>query len=599
MIKIQCKLYNEPQESLSATQQILLNRGLSLDKQEEWLNVGSEYFDSFESYNSLDEFGEKTMDYMCAIYNEIIICLAEGKPIVIIVDPDVDGYTSAAILYNGIGRLFQRGVPKFMNAYPWMIPIFHEGKAHGFNDVMNKILEINPGLVIAPDGGSNDIEAHKALAEKGIRTAVLDHHEIDINPDESPAIIVNVQNSEHKNKALTGAGVTWAFIRYWEESRHYNHEVSDSLLDLCALGNIGDMADYRELEIRAIAKCGLANLQSPFLKFMAQKHDYSISNMNGLNYYSCAFYIAPYINAVVRSGTMEEKEFVFKALLDPYTEQMVKPSSSREKRAEIPWYEDAVLVTERVKRRQTNQQNEAMEFFDKQIEEEHLTKNAIILCHCDEGDIAPSLAGLIANKIQAKYQHPTMVLRDCGDELSGSARNYSHCDLEDMKSICSGTGLMNLAAGHSGAFGAAISKSNVSEFIEATNEAYSNIIWTPTYWIDYSWTADEVDADKVLEIGSMTIFGQEIPESLVAVNNVELKPHMLTLMGKNKDTIKVALPNGVNAIIFKQSEEVFNEMCEPNTYLYMVCKPNVNEWQGVISPQLLVEDFYLYEAFVF
>ncbi len=592
VITIRSKLYAEPQDDLSATQQILLNRGVPLCDQEEWLNANSEHL------RTLNEFDEETFNNMRWIYNEIVTCLSQRKQIAIIVDPDVDGYTSAAILYNGIGRLLKYSFPP-MDVYCMMIPIFHEGKAHGFNDVMDKILEVNPGLVIAPDGGSNDIEAHKELAKEGIVSAVLDHHEIDINPKESPAIIVNVQNSEHKNKALTGAGVTWAFIRYWEESRNYHHKVSDSLLDLCALGNIGDMADYRELEIRAIAKCGLENVQSPFLDFMIKKHDYSISKMNGLNYYSCAFYVAPYINAVVRSGTMEEKEFVFKALLDPYAKKMVEPSSSRERRAEIPWYEEAVLVTERVKRRQTNQQNEAMEFFDNQIEEEKLADNAIILCHCGEDDIAPSLAGLIANKIQAKYQHPTMVLRDCGDELSGSARNYSYCDIDDMKSICSGTGLMNLAAGHSNAFGAAISKSKVSQFIEATNEAYKGITWVPTYWVDYSWEADEVDADKILEIGSMTIFGQEIPESLVAVKDVPLKPSMLTLMGKNKDTIKVALPNGVNAIIFKQSEEVYKEMCDADTYLYMVCKPNVNEWQGVVSPQLLVEDFYLVQRYVF
>lgn len=592
MIAIQSKLYAEPQEDLSATQQILLNRGILLDDQEEWLNVDENYFKDF------DGFGKSIEHDMKIIISNIAATLARNKKIAIIVDPDCDGYTSAAILYNGIGRLYKYSSPP-TDVYSKMIPIFHDGKAHGFNDVVDKILEINPEMVIAPDGGSNDIEAHKILDDKGILCVVLDHHELDIDTKESPAAVINVQNSEHKNKALTGAGVTWAFIRYWEDCFNHQHEVSDSLLDLCALGNIGDMADYRELEIRAITKCGLKSVQSPFLNFMIKKHDYSISKMNGLNYYSCAFYVAPYINAIVRSGTAEEKEFVFKALLDPYADTMVKPSSSRERRAEIPWYEEAVLVTERVKRRQTNQQNEAMEFFDNQIEEENLTDNAIILCHCGQDDIAPSLAGLIANKIQAKYQHPAMVLRDVGDELSGSARNYSYCDIDDMKSICSETGLMNLAAGHSNAFGAAISKSKVSQFIEATNEAYKGITWVPTYWVDYSWEANEIDADKILEIGSMTIFGQEIPESMVAVKDVPLKPSMITLMGKNKDTIKVALPNGVNAIIFKQNEEVYKEMCDTDTYLYMVCKPNVNEWQGVVSPQLLVEDFYLVQRYVF
>lgn len=574
---------------MTATQQVLLNRGISVDTQDEWLNPSRD--DIAEPF----ALGRRKLQQI-----EAIICSAfyKQEKIAVVVDPDTDGYTSAAILFNGLEKFFP-GVHEFL------VPIHHKGKAHGFSDVLDEIIAVSPALAITPDGGSNDIEAHKKLNDMGIIPIVLDHHEIDINPDDSPAIIVNVQNSEYENKSLTGAGVVWQLLREWvlscidEERATQLAQDVDDLLDLCAVGNIGDMADYRKKETRAIAKCGLANLKNKFIYHMAFKHTYSIEQMNGLNYLSCAFYIAPYINAVTRSGTMEEKNTVFTAMLDVYADTMVTPSSKRERRSQIPLYEEAVTVSERVKRRQTSDQNEAMEFFENQIEEEKLTDNAIILCHCEDGAIAPSLAGLIANKLQAKYQHPTMVLRDTGDELVGSARNYSLCEVEDMKGVCSATGLMTLAAGHSKAFGAGVLKSNVSEFIKKTNEAYKGISWTPTYYVDYVWEPEKIDADKILEIGRMDIFGQEIPESLVFVFNIRLKPQMLTLMGKNKDTIKISLPNGVAAIMFRQSEELYNEMCDDDMYLNIVCKPKVNEWQGTITPQLIVEDYDLWWDYTF
>lgn len=585
MIRIKYQLYKETNDDLNALQQVLYNRGIPVDKQEEWLYAG---WDNISNWRLLDE---DKMKQACAMVKD---CIDNDKKIQIVIDPDVDGLTSAAILTNYL----------FMYDSYWthfnVTHIMHEGKQHGLSDIMNMILP-DTSLVICPDSASNDREQHKILADKGIKVLCLDHHECDY--DSEDALIINPQINDYPNKAITGAGVTWQFCRAFDKLYAVEPHAID-LLDLCAIGMIGDMSNYQEIETRAIVNIGLRNIKNIFIKEMYKKNDYSIQKMNGINYYSTAFYLVPYWNACWRSGTMEEKKLVFDACLLEYQEDMVKSSKRGFKNVEVPLYQEAVLICDRVKRRQTQAQDEAMNLLEAQIEQQHLYKNAIIICKCGENDISPSLVGLAANKIQAKYQHPTLVFREIIEDgvkkLKGSGRNYSHCEIKDMRQLCEDTKLMEYAQGHSSAFGGSLLESNEEQFIEATNKAYEGIEFVPSYHVDYVWSNKTIDDNKILGIGKFNIYGQEIPESLVVVKDIYLNPSIVTLMSPDKHpTLKIQLNNGVSAIKFKSNENEYEEFCEPNTTLTIVAKCAINEWNGTVTPQLLIEDFELKKEWVF
>jgi hypothetical protein len=49
---------------------------------------------------------------------------------------------------------------------------------------------------------------------------------------------------------------------------------------------------------------------------------------NKINHTSVAFYIAPYINAICRSGTTQEKELIFKSMLK-YKAFKILPSTKQ------------------------------------------------------------------------------------------------------------------------------------------------------------------------------------------------------------------------------------------------------------------------------
>lgn len=182
--------------------------------------------------------------------------------------------------------------------------ILHEGKQHGLADHFEKI-ENRYKLIITPDAGSNDAIECTKLYNEGAKIIVLDHHLCDINNPN--AIVINNQLSNYKNKNFSGAGIVWQFCRYLDKLLKTDN--ADNYLDLVALGNCADMMSLTSLETRHIINKGFKNVKNPFFYSLSQKNEFSMKGK--INYMSVAFYIAPYVNAICRSGTIEEKKIVF------------------------------------------------------------------------------------------------------------------------------------------------------------------------------------------------------------------------------------------------------------------------------------------------
>lgn len=583
---------------MNAIQQILYNRGITADKQETWLNAGYEYI---LPWTMLDYDKIKRAVFMLSN------AIQKNKKIALIVDCDCDGYTSSAIFMN----YFYKFEPTW--AANNIVYYHHDGKEHGLNDLKKEIAENDIDLIISPDGASNDKDAQQYLNNLGIDIIILDHHECLKDYSSSQTIVINTQlnfemdnTKKYPDASLTGAGVVFKFCEAYNDLIYGGKNSPDWLYDLCALGNCGDMASYKQLEIRALMNIGLNNIVNPFVKGMATANDYSIQKMNGINYYSVAFYIVPFINAITRSGSLEEKDIVFKGMLEQYAYDMVPCSKRGCKDQEWELWQEAVLVAQRVKRRQTKLQDETMAFLENKIQEEHLNDNAIILLLVEPGQVERNLAGLCANKIQAKYQKPCAILirskqkEDSEDYYRGSMRNYSLSPIDDLKSELEKTGEIEFCAGHANAAGLGIANSHIDNFIKKFNEQYKNIDQTPVYWVDYIWNVNTCDPNKILDIGRCNLYGQEMPESKVCIENIALNPTMITLMSRDKNpTLKITLPNGVSMIKFKSSEEEYEEFCEEDKVLTIIAKCQVNIWNNTISPQLIVEEFELRTEWIF
>lgn len=574
-MKIDYKLYKPTLDNLTPQQQILYNRDIPVEEQTNWLNA---YWNDVNDFHLL----KNIKDAAVMIINH---CMQTSSKITILQDADADGLTSSAIIANYIHRI--------CNKEPTIL--IHEGKAHGLADIdLDKIIEIT-SLLILPDAASNDYEQLKYLHNNGVDIVIADHHHCEKYSED--AIVVNNQLDDYPNKNFSGAGVTWQLCRQIDEICNFNY--ANDFVDLCALGLCGDMMSYREKEVRALVNIGYANVKNKFFKAFVDKQEFSLSKMNGLNYLSSSFYVVPYINACCRTGEMVEKRLLINALLDYKCDTMIPSSKRGEKGKEVPLWQEAITVIERVKRRQTKLQDEAMEFFEYQIQTKKLTDNAIITCVCGKDDAEPGILGLIANKIQAKYQHPTLVLQEIEEEdgvhLKGSARNYSYCPVEDMRSLCEDTGVVDYASGHGSAFGLSLPLKNFYEFLDKTNEQYKGVDFNPVYLVDYVWKYDRVNPKYILDIAELNIYGQDIPESKVVVKDIALDNVNVQLLGEAKGhpTIKISLPSGVDIMKFKSSREEFEEWTSGEKKLTIVGTCSKNSWMGNITPQILIDDFEL------
>ena len=72
--------------------------------------------------------------------------------------------------------------------------------------------------------------------------------------------------------------------------------------------------------------------------------------------------------------------------------------------------EQAMRVVTNVKNRQTKAQDAGLAIIEDMIVSRHLLDHKVLLFLLEPGQIDKNIAGLIANKIMAKYQRPTCIL---------------------------------------------------------------------------------------------------------------------------------------------------------------------------------------------
>lgn len=570
------KLQGEIDWNLDPVCQILKNRGIELSKIHEYLNLTDRVI------NSPRAFGEENMREAAVA---LIKTIQNKEHALVIVDCDCDGYTSAALIINYLYEVFPQWAENRLHYF------LHSGKTHGLSDCCDMILNNDYDLIIIPDASSNDYEYHKKLKEDSRTIIILDHHEAERIPEDT--ICINNQLSSYPNKALSGVGVTWQFCRYLDELLYGDY--ANNYLDLVALGLTGDVMNMKSFETKYLISKGFReeNIKNPFIYNLAMKNSFSLGSH--ITPIGAAFYLVPFINAIVRSGTIEEKDLIFRAMLKhtafEEVESTKRGAAAGEKERVV---DQAIRTAINVKNRQTREQDKAMELLEEKIAAENLLENKVIILICNKKDVDPNIAGLIANKIMAKYQRPTLLLFEKDDSYAGSARGYEKSGIKNFKDICSETGEIDYAEGHQNAFGISIPAANLQSFIEKTNEALKDMESEALYYVDYIFSGVDVKGDIICAIANMEdLWGQGVEESLICVENLKVTKENLTLMSPDKKpTLKITLPNKVCFIKFNSSQEEYEQLITDGYLsLNIVGSCNANEWNGNITPQVLIKEY--------
>lgn len=588
-------LINDIDYNLTPSQQILFNRGIPVDKIHAFLNTTDEVINDY-----------KLLDNIKVAAEVLLAHLTDNDEILIQVDSDVDGYTSSAVMYNWIKGNF----PQAKISYQ-----VHDEKTHGLN-ITEDILNGKYQLIIVPDAGSNEYEKHRQLFQLGINVIILDHHDAEYASEH--AYVVNNQLSEdYPNKALSGVGVTWQFCRALD---NYNTLVqktfADDYLDLVALGLIADMMDTRELETKRLIEKGIEAMKdsfapgNSFLKMFIEKQSFSLKGT--VTQTGLAWFIAPFINSVVRVGTPEERLLTFEAMLEENSRKLIPSTKRGCKGQEETVIEQAIRTLTNVKSRQKKQTDDLFAIHEGCITDEYLDNNSVIVLNIGQG-INPNLKGLVANKISAKYERPAFIVSTYKDKeeiidengetkviektyVSGSARNIDTPILKDFKGFIHDSGMAEMAEGHASAFGVRFKEEKFQEFLDYATASLDFKTSHTEYNVDFIFDGTELQGAAILDIAFLTpYYGQGIKESFIAIKNLRITDEMKVLMSRDKNpTLKLMLNDNIEIIKFRCSEEEFASIA-PNKYtatiINLVGKCTENVWGGEVKPQILVEEY--------
>lgn len=516
---------------------------------------------------------------------EATLC-AENSKILLVVDCDVDGFTSSAIVYNYIKTIAPDQYIDF---------ILHEHKQHGLEDHIQYIMEsnIHYDLVILPDSSSNDYVYHDMLHTINTKCLILDHHDIEPEtPISENAIIINNQLSKrYPNKDLTGAGVAWQFCRYHEAARNSDTPITNDLIDLAALGVCGDMGSILDLENRYIMLTGFSNVKNYFFKCAIEKQSYSMGGE--VTPTSVAFYIVPLMNAMIRMGTMAEKDRLFLGLIDGHCQVPCNKRGAKGTMEEVAI--ESLRECTNAKSKQNRVTDQMVSELEQKIFKYDLLENKILFVRLDDYDEYPSeVTGLTAMKLAAKYKRPTILARlnDEGYDR-GSIRNVSDCELTDLKQFLNDSGYFEWVQGHANAAGCSIADRDLRAFHKYANDALKDINFNEgMYDVNFirNWYSEDLN-DLIFDLASNTnIYGQGNPEPLIYIPDIYLNKTEYKIIGTNKDTVRFEK----NFIIFIKfhAADLIEQLEKCNEIkISIVGRPNINEWMGKMNAQLMIEDY--------
>ena len=516
----------------------------------------------------------------------------ENKNFLLIVDCDVDGYTSASIFYR-----------YFKNIYPniniqWQL---HEGKEHGLE--AEKLDDIGDDIdyVIIPDAGSAQLAEQQVLLDRGKILIIIDHHDIGKVLDHPNLVVVNNQNSpEFANKDLSGAGVVLKVIQ--EYGRTYLTSGADDYYDLAALGIIADMMDMRELDNNYIAWRGLRTIRNKMFLALLEQQSYSINAKTVLSgdipiptKIDVAFYIAPLINGVIRAGSQEDKELLFKGFIEEPTAEYIDSEFRGVKRHET-FYKYVARNSYNVKNRQNTQKEKCMQYLKSRIEANNLHRNQVIVVITSKDDKVPTpqnITGLVAMELLKEYGKPVLVLRpkteDGKEFYRGSGRGKPAEGFDSFLEFMRGSKYCDYAEGHNFAFGASIAAEALDDFIAESNARLADVDLNSDFIeVDAIFNANNINIQMLREFAQYDyVYGNSIPQPRIVIKGVG-SPANVRFMGADGTSFRVTF-GGVSCVKFKDAALVEQIQKNERNMITVIGRPQFNEWNGATTVQLMAD----------
>ena len=535
---------------------ILINRGYSEPEEaRDFLNPSlNDLYDPF-CFKDMEKGVEK-----------VISALKENERIMIFGDYDVDGITSASLMYLVLTKLGAQVSYYLPNRLVEGYGLSEEG-----------ILEAErrgAKLIISVDCGINAVKEVDFAKKKGIDCIITDHHEpAETLPDACAIINPKQEGETYKGKELSGVGVAFKLAQAIYRKLGQDEKELEDHLDLVALGTAADIVPLLG-ENRILTRYGLlqvAKTSKPGLKSLI-----FISGLMGkeIGTGQVVFILAPRINAVGRLGDAE---------------RAIKLLTTRDERlaSEI----SRVLDEENRKRKNIDEETleQALELIQEEVDLEN--DKAIILASAGWHQ---GVIGIVASRVAERFYRPTVMISIDGEEGKGSARSIPGFHLFEALKECEDCLLKY--GGHKYAAGLSISAKEIESFKEKFKLVSSRIIkdedLIPRLFVDAELELEEIQDELMSALELFAPFGPGNLKPVFVTRGLELADDAY-VVGKNHLRLKVK-KNGIimDAIGFNLGDFA-KPLAMRGTKIDLAYVLELNVWNGNSKVQMRVKDLQM------
>ncbi len=500
----------------------------------------------------------------------VIDAIKKKQKIGIIADYDVDGSTSASILYKFLKNFTQSIFIKIPNRL---------ADGYGPNiKLMKQMLNNKIDLLFTLDCGttSNDIIDNKDF--KKIDVIVIDHHLTEINLPNVLAIINPNRFDDNSNyNELAAVGVTFLFLMYLRkklrEINIFNNDKEPNLLsylDLVALGTVCDIVELKNYN-RLFVKKGLELIHKRYHKGIAKLIDNSKIN-NSPTSQDLGFLVGPQINAASR---IDDSSLASKLLISNDITEI--ESISRK----------LFLLNEKRKLIES----QILEYAKDQVLKQINSKFIIVYGN----NWHQGVLGIIASKIKDIYYKPTIVISFLNNIGVGSARSIENINLGKIILNAKQANILDSGGGHSMAAGLKINISNLEKFKKYLNQSlssYDKTLFERVDYFDSIISLNDLNLELINSIDQLQPFGKGNPEPIFILKDVNIESIKII---KNKHILiffENDLGNNIKGICFNSIGTILGDYLEKfNKYkFYFGCSITSDKFSKDIRPQLIIKD---------
>jgi len=510
---------------------------------------------------------------MDAAVARVVSALADGEPVAVFGDYDVDGATSAAILHR-----YFAAIDADLRIY---VP---DRTREGYGPNAEALLKLHAEgvrVVLTVDCG---ITAHDPLAtaqQAGLDVIVLDHHVAE--PALPPAVAVvnpNRLDDDSPHKTLAAVGVTFLFLialnRALRESGQFPAGAEPDLirlLDLVALGTVCDVVPLVGLN-RVLVTQGLrimARRQNTGLKALADVA--RVTSPPGT--YHAGFLLGPRVNAGGRVGQADLGARLL-TTNDPVValslaEQLDRYNTERKA------IEQAVL-------------DEALALAEAQAAE-----GAPVILVAGQG-WHPGVIGIVASRIVERVNRPVCVAGIDNGLAKGSCRSIAGVDLGAAIIAARQAGLLVNGGGHKMAAGFTVAAKGIDALHAFLRKRLESAVTVAgairTLTIDAALTPAAATRALQQEIDRVGPFGAGNAEPRFALTGVRIAK--ADVVGGAHVRCQLADQQGgrLKAIAFRCAEEPLGQalLQAQGGGLHLAGKLRADDWQGREDVQFLIDD---------